>query len=125
MVKPAQWNGTLVLDLDFANNLSAPPSVVERWMTANGYAIGGISREPVSYRLMQAVDDLLDVRARFIAKWGATPTRTLTTGNSRGSFVSRIAMEKRRTSSLARSSARAAGRAPWRCTTPSWTARGR
>ena len=95
VVKPAKWNGALVLDLDFANNLSAPPSVVERWMTANGYAIGGISREPVSYRLMQAVDDLLDVRARFIAKWGATPTRTLTTGNSRGSFVSRIAMEKR------------------------------
>ena len=95
VVKPARWNGTLVLDLDFANNLSAPPSVTERWMTANGYAIGGISREPVSYRLHQAVDDLLDVRARFIAKWGATPTRTLTTGNSRGAFVSRIAMERR------------------------------
>lgn len=48
VVKPAQWNGTIVLDLDFANNLNAPPSVIERWMTANGYAIGGISREPVA-----------------------------------------------------------------------------
>lgn len=95
VVKPAQWNGTLVLDLDFANNPTAPPSVVERWMTANGYAIGGISREPVSYRLYQAVDDLLEVRARFVAKWSATPKRTLTTGNSRGAFVSRIAMERR------------------------------
>ena len=95
VVKPAQWNGTLVLDLDFANNPSAPPSVTERWMTANGYAIGGISREPVSYRLHQAVDDLLDVRTRFIDKWGATPKRTLTTGNSRGAFVSRIGFERR------------------------------
>jgi hypothetical protein len=59
VVKPAPWNGTIVLDLDFANNLSAPPSPIERWMTANGYAIGGISREPVAYRFRQAVDDLL------------------------------------------------------------------
>ena len=27
VVKPARWNGTLILDLDFANNPSAPPSV--------------------------------------------------------------------------------------------------
>ena len=71
VVKPAPWNGTIVLDLDFANNLIAPPSVIERWMTANGYAIGGISREPVAYRFRQAVDDLLEVRRLFIAKWGA------------------------------------------------------
>src|SRR5688572_3648190 len=44
VVKPAQWNGTLVLDLDFINNPSAPPSAIEQWMVANGYAIGGISR---------------------------------------------------------------------------------
>jgi hypothetical protein len=95
VVKPDRWNGTLVLDLDFANNPSAPPSLIERWMTANGYAIGGISREPVAYRFPQAIDDLLDVRTRFIAKWGATPTRTLSMGNSRGAFVSRVAMERR------------------------------
>ena len=93
-VKPAQWNGTLVLDLDFANNVSAPASAIERWMTANGYAIGGISREPVAYRFRQAVDDLLEVRRLFIVRWSATPTRTLTLGNSRGGFVSRVAMER-------------------------------
>src|SRR5688572_23232113 len=59
VVKPAPWNGTIVLDLDFANNPEAAPSAIERWMTANGYAIGGISREPVAYRFRQAVDDLL------------------------------------------------------------------
>ena len=43
VVMPEAWNGTLVLDLYFANNLEAPPSVIEQWMTANGFAIGGIS----------------------------------------------------------------------------------
>ncbi len=95
VVKPARWNGTLVLDLDFANNPSAPPSVMERWMAANGYAIGGISREPVAYRFPQAVDDLLAVRTLFIDRWGATPARTITFGSSRGGFVSRVAMERR------------------------------
>ncbi len=94
VVKPAPWNGTIVLDLDFANNPDAAPSVIERWMTANGYAIGGISREPVAYRFRQAVDDLLEVRRLFSVKWNATPTRTLTLGNSRGGFVSRVAMER-------------------------------
>src|SRR3569832_2199237 len=47
VVKPPQWNGSLVLDLDFVNNPSAPPSAIELWMVANGYAIGGISREPI------------------------------------------------------------------------------
>ena len=63
-------------------------------MTANGYAIGGISREPVAYRFRQAVDDLLEVRRLFTVKWNATPARTLTLGNSRGGFVSRVAMER-------------------------------
>ena len=95
VVKPAQWNGTLVLDLDFINNPSAPPSAIEQWMVASGYAIGGISREPIAYRFPQAVDDLLTVRAMFIDRWGATPKRTLSLGNSRGAFVSRIALERR------------------------------
>ncbi len=94
VVRPAQWNGTLVLDLDFINNPSAPPSAIEQWMVANGYAIGGISREPIAYRFPQAVDDLLTVRTMFIDRWKATPSRTLSLGNSRGAFVSRIALEQ-------------------------------
>ena len=95
VVKPTPWNGTLVLDLDFINNPSAPPSAIELWMVANGYAIGGISREPIAYRFPQAVDDLLTVRTMFIERWGATPTRTVSLGNSRGAFVSRIGLERR------------------------------
>ena len=92
-VMPPDWNGTLVLDLDFANRLDAEPSVMERWMVANGYAIGGISREPVAYRFHQAVDDLLEVRRMATETWGAEPTRTISHGVSRGGFVSRVAME--------------------------------
>lgn len=40
------------------------------------------------------MDDLLEVRRLFTAKWNATPKRTLTLGNSRGGFVSRVAMER-------------------------------
>jgi hypothetical protein len=93
VVKPPQWNGTLVLDLDFANTPAAPPSAIEQWMLASGYAIGGISREPIAYRFPQAVDDLLAVRTMFVDRWG-TPARTLSLGNSRGAFVSRIALER-------------------------------
>lgn len=94
VVMPVRWNGTLVLDLDFINNPSAPPSAIEQWMVGNGYAIGGISREPIAYRFPQAVEDLLTVRSMFIDRWGRMPTRTLSLGNSRGAFVSRIALER-------------------------------
>lgn len=92
VVKPAKWNGTLVLDLDFINDPAAPPSPIEQWMTSKGFAIGGIGREPIAYRFPQAVDDLLAVRTMFIEKWGM-PMRTLSLGNSRGAFVSRVALE--------------------------------
>jgi hypothetical protein len=93
-VKPAAWNGTLVLDLDFVNDPTAPPTAIEQWMVANGYAIGVISREPIAYRFPAAVDDLLTVRTMFIERWGM-PMRTLSLGNSRGAFVSRVALERR------------------------------
>ena len=93
-VMPAGWNGTLVLDLDFANDPEAAPDGIERWMVENGYAIGGISREPVSYRFHQAVDNLLAVRQMVIDEWGAEPARTISFGVSRGAFVSRQALER-------------------------------
>src|SRR4051812_26156615 len=72
VVKPAQWNGTLVLDLDFINNPSAPPSAIEQWMLAGGYAIGGISREPIAYRLPQAGGRPPAPRPKFIQARGGT-----------------------------------------------------
>jgi hypothetical protein len=93
-VMPSAWNGTLVLDLDFANDLEAEPDGVELWMVEHGYAIGGISREPVSYRFHQAVDNLLEVRRMVVDEWGTDPARTISFGVSRGAFVSRQALEQ-------------------------------
>src|SRR6478735_4537221 len=39
-IKPAGWNGTLVLDLDF----NTWPAAQRDWFLQKGYAIGGIQR---------------------------------------------------------------------------------
>jgi len=92
--KPDNWNGYLTLDLDFAGLPGAPPrpSPMRDWMLAQGYAMGGVAREPVGYDFPKAVDYLLTVRAQFVQRWGA-PRHTLAVGNSRGAFVARKAME--------------------------------
>jgi pimeloyl-ACP methyl ester carboxylesterase len=107
--KPANWNGALLLDLDGAGfaamrpppGLSAtslpaapptPTNAYAAWLLSQGYAMGGVTREPVGYDFPKAVDYLLDVRGRFIAKWGQ-PKRTLAVGGSRGAFVVRKALE--------------------------------
>ena len=95
--KPANWNGTLLLDLDAAGTNATPPPAprpnpFNDWLFAQGYAIGGVTREPVGYDFPRAVDYLLDVRRAFAARWRA-PRRTLAVGNSRGAFVLRKALE--------------------------------
>jgi pimeloyl-ACP methyl ester carboxylesterase len=93
IAKPTPWNGTIVLDLDGYGNASPTnPGALQRWMTDNGYAIGGTQREPVAYEFPRAVENLISVRTTFVARFG-TPARTLTIGSSRGGFVSRLAME--------------------------------
>lgn len=93
--KPANWNGTIILDLDGAV-VSATPRVdpYREWLFAQGFATGGTQREPVGYDFVKAVENLVAVRAQFIDKWG-TPKRTLASGGSRGGFVTRIAVERR------------------------------
>lgn len=92
--KPANWNGTLLLDLDGAGMgpATTTPSGFNAWVLSQGYGLGGVTREPVGYDFPKAVDYLLDVRGRFSANWGA-PKRTLALGVSRGAFVVRKAME--------------------------------
>lgn len=91
MSKPANWNGTIILDLDGAGSRSEP---YRDWLLAQGFATGGTQREPVGYDFVKAVDNLIAVREQFIAKWG-TPKRTIASGGSRGGFVTRIAVERR------------------------------
>jgi len=97
--KPENWNGTLLLDLDAAGFL--PPgadqpvrrsSTFNDWLYSQGFAIGGITREPVSYDFIQAADYLIDVRQLFIQNW-EEPERTIALGTSRGAFVVRMNLE--------------------------------
>jgi hypothetical protein len=109
--KPANWNGTLLLDLDGAGFGTPPPAAVanipsgarpaappagpglfSNWLIAQGYALGGTTREPVGYDFPKAAAYLVEVRSRFIDKW-SEPTRTIATGGSRGAFAVRMSLE--------------------------------
>jgi hypothetical protein len=62
------------------------------WLLAQGYALGGTTREPVGYDFPKAAAYLVEVRSRFIDKW-REPTRTIATGGSRGAFAVRMSLE--------------------------------
>jgi pimeloyl-ACP methyl ester carboxylesterase len=95
VIKPAEWNGTLVLDLDFA---PGGYSTTQRtWFLERGFAIGGIQRtqNETAYELKKYVDDLIQVRQNLIGAGAGTPYRTIAFGASRGGFVARMAVEYR------------------------------
>ena len=64
-VKPAVWNGTLVLDLDFNRWSSAQ----RQWFLGQGYAIGGNQRtqNETAYEITDYVDNLVETR-RLLAE---------------------------------------------------------
>jgi pimeloyl-ACP methyl ester carboxylesterase len=41
---PVDWNGTLLLDLDFVGAPGAPPGPAHRWLLGHGYAVAGTAR---------------------------------------------------------------------------------
>lgn len=90
---PEDWNGTLVLDLDF-NRWS---NERRGWFLERGYGIGGIQRtqNQTAYEIKKYVDDLIATRDELIAAGAPEPARTLAVGASRGGFVSRMAVEHR------------------------------
>lgn len=92
-IKPATWNGTLVLDLDF-NTWSAAQ---RDWFLQKGYAIGGIQRtqNETAYELKKYVDDLVATRQKLIDAGAEVPERTIAYGASRGGFVARMAVQYR------------------------------
>jgi hypothetical protein len=97
-MKPDNWNGSLLLNLDgagFSRGGAAPVRRIrafEEWLFAQGYAMGGITREPVSYDFIQAASYLMDLRDLFTQRWGE-PQQTLAVGTSRGAFAVRMNLE--------------------------------
>lgn len=97
-IKPADWNGTLILDLDF----NGWPAARRDFFLSQGYAIGGNQRtqNETAYELKDYVDNLVTTRDLLIDAIEATgeegePDRTIAWGNSRGGFVARMAAQYR------------------------------
>ncbi len=100
VLKPDNWNGILLLDLDGTVNCTPEgprAEMIERRLLAyfsEGYAYGGIERDAVGYRFPDAVNMLVDVRSAFSGFFGE-PEYTIAVGGSRGAFVGRFCMELR------------------------------
>lgn len=97
-IKPAEWNGTLILDLDF----NSWPEARRDYFLGAGYAIGGNQRtqNETAYELKQYVDNLVttrDLLTQAVARTGQVgePDRVIAWGNSRGGFVARMAAQYR------------------------------
>lgn len=91
-IKPAQWNGTLVLDLDFVSDTWG--AVQRRWFLEHGYAIGGPNRQQdeSAYEMADHVGNFLTIRRLFIDRFG-TPARTISFGVSRAGFPALSAID--------------------------------
>jgi hypothetical protein len=97
-IRPADWNGTLILDLDF----NGWPAAQREYFLGQGYAIGGNQRtqNETAYELKDYVDNLVTTRDLLVAAVDATgqasePSRVIAWGNSRGGFVARMAAQYR------------------------------
>ena len=92
-VTPKEWNGTLVLDLDF-NRWTGEK---REWFLSNGYGIGGIQRtqNQTAYEIRKYVDDLVATRGELMEAGAEEPARTIAVGASRGGFVARMSVEHR------------------------------
>ena len=100
VLKPENWNGILLLDLDGSANCSPEGPMAEMLTNrlqaffSQGYAYGGIVRDAVGYRFPDAVQMLVDVRTAFVGFFGE-PEYTIAIGGSRGAFIGRFCMERR------------------------------
>jgi hypothetical protein len=70
---PKNWNGTVLVDLDFAQSgLRAP---VTAKLLEQGYARGGTTRTVTGWNIAQAIDNQAEALTRFKAAFGE-PTGT-------------------------------------------------
>lgn len=82
---PADWNGTVLVDLDFANG--GLDSALTAQLLAKGYARGGTTRTVTGWRLRQAIDNQAEALAAFEKAYGE-PRWAIASGNSMAGFVS-------------------------------------
>jgi pimeloyl-ACP methyl ester carboxylesterase len=81
---PADWNGTVVVALDYADGGDSEP-LTER-LLADGVARGGTTRTVTGWHIRDAIDNQAEALARFEQAYG--PARhAIASGNSMGGFV--------------------------------------
>jgi pimeloyl-ACP methyl ester carboxylesterase len=85
---PVDWDGTLLLDLDFVGAPGAPPGRVHEWLLGHGYAVAGtarvmntVSASVWAHRLLQ----VLHVARRACGR----PARVIAFGQSGGGATAR------------------------------------
>lgn len=90
-ITPDDWNGTLVLDLDF----NRWPEDRINWYLDQGYAVGGNQRtqNQTAYEIHDYVDNMLATRDLLVEAGAEQPDRLIAIGASRGGFVSRAAVQ--------------------------------
>ncbi|MEQ1728943.1 MAG: alpha/beta hydrolase-fold protein [Vicinamibacterales bacterium] len=81
-VKPADWNGTVFVDLDSVG-IDADYS---KWLYAHGFARVGTTRVLTQWHIDKAIDNQVEALTTFTAKFGA-PKRSIIFGNSLGALV--------------------------------------
>jgi len=84
-VVPADWNGTVVVALDFVG--AGPTEALTQRLLAEGTARGGTTRTVTGWDIASAIDNQAEALARFEAAYG--PARhAVAAGTSMGGFVS-------------------------------------
>ncbi|WP_233520096.1 hypothetical protein [Prauserella sp. PE36] len=84
-VRPAQWNGIVLVDLDFASR--APDDALARRLIELGYAVGGTSRTVTGWDIAAAIDNQAAALDRFEAAFGDARW-AIASGRSMGGMVS-------------------------------------
>ncbi|TVT10428.1 hypothetical protein FNH07_05900 [Amycolatopsis bartoniae] len=82
--KPARWNGTVLVDLDFASNSLTAPLTGN--LLAGGYAVGGTTRTVTGWHIAQAIDNQAAALDRFEAAFGHA-RYAIAEGRSMGGMV--------------------------------------
>ncbi|MBD3941127.1 hypothetical protein IF188_05360 [Microbacterium sp. NEAU-LLC] len=90
-VVPADWNGTVFVDLDFAGGSA---SAAQRALIDRGYAYGGTTRNVTGWQLDAAVDNQIEALDAFTAAV-REPDRAIAMGSSMGGMIAAATGELR------------------------------
>ncbi|MEV6639079.1 DUF6351 family protein [Amycolatopsis sp. NPDC051371] len=82
--KPTRWNGSVLVDLDFAAGGLASPLTAS--LLRRGYAVGGTTRTISSWNIARAIDNQAAALGRFEAAFGR-PRYAIAEGRSMGGMV--------------------------------------